>query len=94
MLQLNMIKKFVILTADHLYPDVVPMVLPLLVAFVDLEWSRDHIDKNSPSMTELASVVAEILAKMSLTAECHDTIAACADMAPNLQFILNRCQSA
>ncbi|VDD82924.1 unnamed protein product [Mesocestoides corti] len=58
---LEIVHKFVVLGVDCLFPDLVVMVLPMIIAFIDLEWSRRQNQKDSSSLSELSRVLTEII---------------------------------
>ncbi|KAL5113040.1 hypothetical protein TcWFU_010026 [Taenia crassiceps] len=91
LLQLNILKKYVDLVADRLLPDIVPMILPLIVAFVDLEWSRKGVYLNS-SMEDMAHVITEIFGKLAAADDIavRDTLCACFELFPSVKPILCR----
>ncbi|KAL5962086.1 hypothetical protein TSMEX_010399 [Taenia solium] len=92
LLQLNILKKYVDLVADHLFPDIVPMILPLIVAFIDLEWSRKGVDLNSSSVENMVHIIIEILGKLAAAdaTMVRDTLIACSDLFPSINPVLCR----
>lgn len=66
------------------------MILPLIVAFVDLEWSRKGVNSNSSSSENMAHVINEIFGKLAaadVTAVC-DTLSACSELFPSIKPVL------
>ncbi|CDS40410.1 expressed conserved protein [Echinococcus multilocularis] len=90
LLQLNILKKYVDLVAGHLHPDIVPMILPLIVAFVDLEWSRKEVDSSSSSIENMTYVIVAIFGKLAAAdgIAFRDALSTCSELFPSIKPIL------
>ncbi|VDM33814.1 unnamed protein product [Hydatigera taeniaeformis] len=96
LLQLNTLSKYVRLAADRLSPDIFSMVLPILIAFVDLEWNRKGIDLNALSMENIAHVIVEIVEELAAidAVILRDTLNMCTELSPSTRSVLYKSTSA
>nr|VZI36315.1 unnamed protein product [Spirometra erinaceieuropaei] len=85
--------KFVQLSSDLLFPDLLPMVLPVLTSFVDLEWSRRGNEDVAGGLSTLSSQLTSILSLLlkQNPPEVSKVLNRCVELSPNLQPMVVAC---
>lgn len=90
---LKLILRFTELAVNCLFPDIIPMIVPMLTAFVDLEWNRKGVSPDSPSISELSYALEEIFQKIvgidplfvnNLLSQCTEVVPALAPLVRTL----------
>ncbi|VDN14331.1 unnamed protein product [Dibothriocephalus latus] len=90
---LTCLLKFVQLSCDLLFPNLLPMVIPLLTSFVDLEWSRRNDKDVADGLNALSAQLTAILSLLlkQNPGEVSRVLSRCTKLTPHLQPVLAAC---
>lgn len=92
---LDILRKFVTISSKKLMPDLFALVLPLLVAFVDLEWSRQSANVSDPDelvlSTDTLSDIIKTLIALEPSGKFLEVLNQCAKTVEHLNPILAHC---